>query len=189
MLKNHCKIYVPFLCAALFALNPLGLSAGVYSSLEFGDSRDTVTRKLQSSNLVEQTVGSTFLGRTGLNGVFKCKAKLAGLTYHLYFGWSDSGGLSEITLRSQKVHHNEFSTTIKSAWAEANKLFSQVYKQPVQSAHYPDKSKFKDHPILITHMWHKGARQTIMIGPGLEKQKSFLAIRFVNQKIKPVRTP
>lgn len=163
--------------------------AGVYGSLEFGDSRDTVMRKLRSSKLVEQTVGDTFLGRTGLNGVFKCKNKLAGLTYHLYFQWSDTGGLKEITLRSQDLDANQYGTTLKNAWTEANKLFTQVYNKPVQDAKYPQKTDFNQHPILITHIWHKGSRQSILIGPGIENNRSFLAIRFINQKIEPVRIP
>ncbi|MGB0775692.1 MAG: hypothetical protein ACPGUY_07585, partial [Akkermansiaceae bacterium] len=72
-----------FLTLLCFLL-PYSISAGVYGSLEFGDSRETVTRKLQKSPLVKQTLDSTFIARTGLNGVFTCKNKLAGQTYTLY---------------------------------------------------------------------------------------------------------
>lgn len=176
-----------FLLLLALAFSPL--HGGVYGTLEFGDSRETVTRKLKSSDLVEQTVDSTFLGRTGLNGVFRCKAKLGGLTYRLYFGWAGDGGLSEITLRSQQVDGAEYGTTVKAAWAEANRLFSRVYGDPVQGAHYPDKSKFGKSPILVTHMWHKGTSQTIMIGPGLVQGKGFLAVRFTSRRVEPARTP
>lgn len=130
-----------------------------------------------------------FFGRTGLNGVFKCKAKLAGLTYHLYFNWSESGGLEEITLRSQELPMDNYSTALQEAWSEANKLFTKVYNYPVQDANYPKKSDFKGHDMLITHLWHKGASQSILIGPGINKEKCFLAIRFVNKRIQPVKTP
>jgi hypothetical protein len=163
-------------------------TAGVYDTLEFGDNRDTVTKKLKASGLVTQTVGSTFLGRTGLNGVFRCNAKLAGLTYHLYFDWNEAG-LAEITLKSNQVSETEYESTIREAWMEAKKLFTQVYSQPIQSANYPNKNDFKGHVVLMTHLWHKNSKQSIMIGPGIEKGQSFLAIRFVNKKITPVRTP
>lgn len=172
----------------VLALAPF-CGAGVYDTLQFGDSRETVTKKLQASTMVTTTVDSTFFGRTGLNGVFKCKAKLAGLTYHLYFGWNDNGGLNEITLRSAEVPMAEYESSINKAWAEANTLFTQVYNAPAQNANYPTKADFKKHDILITHIWHKGENQSILIGPGINKGKCFLAIRFVNQRIEPVRVP
>lgn len=180
---------MPRLFIFLLLLLPCVSDAGVYGTLEFGDDRETVTRKLQASPLVEATVDNTFFGRTGLNGIFKCKNKLAGLTYRLYFEWSETGGLSEITLRSQEMTESQYDSTLKTAWAEANKLFTQVYAQPVQSAAYPAKSAFKTYPILITHMWHKDANQSILIGPGLDKKRSFLTIRFVNKKLPVTRTP
>lgn len=176
------------LTALYFATISLS-NAGVYGTLEFGDTREEVTKKLQASEMVEHQLDSAFFGRTGLNGVFKCKAKLAGLTYHLYFDWTDSGGLREITLRSNEISLNEFNGSLKDAWTEANKLFTQVYNRPVQAATYPAKRDLEKHDILITHVWHQGARQSILIGPGAHKNKCFLAIRFVNEHIKPVRVP
>lgn len=165
------------------------IQAGVYDTLQFGDSRETVTKKLQASKMVEATVDSTFFGRTGLNGIFKCKAKLADLTYHLYFGWSETGGLNEITLRSGSVPMTEYNASLKNAWEKANALFTQVYNEPAQDGQYPNKADFKEHNILISHIWHKGENQSILIGPGIDKGKCFLAIRFVNQRIEPVLVP
>ena len=155
----------------------------MYGSLEFGDSRETVTRKLKSSSLVEATVADTFLGRTGLNGIFKCKAKLAGLTYHLYFGWDEKGGLNEITLRSNGLPEADYGKGLRRAWVEAETLLSQVYKAPIQKSGYPNKSAFKEHPILVSHVWHRGGNNSILMGPGMEKQNCYLAIRFVKKRI------
>ncbi|MCP5536490.1 MAG: hypothetical protein H7A51_09700 [Akkermansiaceae bacterium] len=157
--------------------------AGVYGDLEFGDSRETVTRKMSASQLVEQTIDSTFFGRTGLNGVFKCKAKLAGLSYHLYFGWNEDGGLNEVTLRSSELSMEEYGRGLRRAWGEAEALFSQVYQKPSQKADYPDQKAFTKHNILISHVWHRGENQSILMGPGIDKGKCFLAIRYVNQRI------
>ncbi len=162
--------------------------AGVYDTLEFGDTRAEVTKKLQASTMVEQQLDGDFFGNTALNGAFKCKAKLAGLSYRLYFDWDDEGGLKEITLRSDELNLDQYNRALKEAWAEASTLFTQVYNPPAQAVHYPATEDFKTHDILMTHIWHKGNAQSILIGPGIIKKKCFLAIRFVNKHIKPVRT-
>lgn len=173
----------------VYLLSAILSSAGVYDTLEFGDDRETVTRKLGASKMVEQTIDSTFFGRTGLNGVFKCKTKLAGLTYHLFFDWNETGGLKEITLRSNTIDKAQYNTGLQNAWKEASTLFTQVYQIPAQDAKYPQPADFKGHDILISHIWHKGKKQSVLLGPGIIKEKCFLAIRFVNQHVEPVRIP
>lgn len=173
----------PFIVIALFFVSTFSSSAGVYGTLEFGDSRETVTRKLQASKLVAATIDNTFFGRTGLNGVFKCKAKLAGLSYHLYFGWSEDGGLKEITLRSSELNMGEYGKGLRRAWGEAETLFSKVYQDPTQKTAFPSQKAFKKHNILISHVWHRGEKQSILMGPGIDKGKCFLAIRYVDQHI------
>lgn len=165
----------------------LPLTAGVYGDLEFGDKRETVTRKLQKSSLVVQSVDSSHIARTGLNGVFKCKAPLAGLTFHLYFYWDADGGLEEITLRSEEINKVQYSSSLYKAWSSAAKLFTQVYGTPVQNAGFPDKLDVIQHDMMMSHLWHKGKDQSILVGTGIKKDKCFLAIRFLNQHIEPVR--
>lgn len=178
-----------FIAIPFFLLSVVTSFAGVYGDLEFGDSRETVTRKMTASQLVDQTVDSTFFGRTGLNGVFKCKAKLAGLTYHLYFGWDENGGLNEITLRSNGLNMAEYGSRLRKAWGEAETLFTKVYQSPAQKTAYPLKAAFKEHNILISHVWHRGQKQSILMGPGQDKGKCFLSIRFVNKRIELPRLP
>jgi hypothetical protein len=162
--------------------------AGVYADLEFGDSRETVQRKLKSSDMVEQTMPDTYISRTGLNGIFKCKAQLAGLTYHLYFDWNDDGNLDEITLRSNKLEQADYRTSLYQAWKEAGKLFTQVYKAPAQNAGFPNKDALGDSSIMMSHIWHKGPNESILMGTGMNQTNCFLAIRFVNRHVKPART-
>ena len=76
-------LYLSLCCLLLISAS----QAGVYGELEFGDSRETVTKKLSQSPLVEQTIDNTYTARTGLNGIFKCKGKISGLVCHLYFNW------------------------------------------------------------------------------------------------------
>ena len=61
------KYFYLFLCCLLLIS---ASQAGVYGELEFGDSRETVTKKLSQSPLVEQTIDNTYTARTGLNGIF-----------------------------------------------------------------------------------------------------------------------
>lgn len=181
-----------FLTATILLLSSLLTHAGVYGDLKFGDSRETVTRKLKTSPLVEQTIDSTFMGRMGLNGVFKCKAKLAGLTYHLHFDWTPQGGLSEITLRSEEIDASLYHTTLRNAWQQASTLLTRAYNDPAQDGQYPAKSDFKKHSIMASHIWHRGKKQSILMGPGLikgKKEKCFLIIRYLSQYIEPIRTP
>ena len=132
-----------FLCSLLL----ISVSqAGVYGDLEFGDSRETVTRKLRNSALVTQTIDNTFVGRTGLNGIYQCKAKLAGLTCLLFFNWDENGGLNEITLRSDGLSLDQYDGELLRASNEAaQKLYAnfgfkgaavrrEYYDSPVEDA-------------------------------------------------------
>ena len=191
-IADPSKLMIKFAIFPFMIVFQLSLStgfAGVYGDFEFGDSRETVTQKMTKSPLVVQTVDSTFFGRTGLNGIFKCKTKLAGLTYHLFFGWDKDGGLNEVTLRSNQLAMVEYSHGLRKAWVEAESLFSKVYHAPAQSTAYPHQGAFKEHNILVSHVWHRGQNQSILLGPGIDKGKCFLAIRFVNQRIELPKIP
>lgn len=133
--------------------------------------------------MVSTTANETFFGRLGLNGVFKCNAKLAGLTYHLYFDWDDNGGLKEVTLRSEDMPDSQYGSKLYSTWQEAKQLLTQAYNPPAQSADYPNKSDFKGSPILISTLWKRGTNNSVLLGTGREKGKCFLCIRFTNEKI------
>ena len=157
--------------------------AGVYGDLEFGDDRETVTDKLKRSPLVEQTIDDTFIARTGLNGIFRCKAKISGLSCHLYFNWDQQGGLNEITLRSESLKAEEYQTTLSKAWVDAESLFSKVYELPTQKAPYPPEAAYTEHQMMISHIWKKPEEKTILMGTGMEKNGCFLFIRFASQDL------
>lgn len=171
-----------FLIFLLLFFGPL-TQAGVYGDLEFGDDRETVARKLSKSALVSQTVDNTFIGRTGLNGIFKCKAKLSGLTCHLYFNWNERGGLNEITLRTDSLSIDDYDKKLLRAWNETGQLFTQVYGAPAQKSSYPHVNSFKQHKMLVSHVWGGGGGPSILMGPGINKGKCFLFIRFVEQQV------
>ena len=168
----------------LFCLLLISASqAGVYGELEFGDSRETVTKKLGQSPLVEQIFDNTYTARTGLNGIFKCKGKISGLACHLYFNWDEQGGLNEITLRSEGLDMDLYKTRLQRAWTDAESLFSQVYQSPTQKADYPALTAFKEHKMMISHVWKNKGKETILMGTGIDKNKCFLFIRYVRSQI------
>lgn len=166
-----------------FSLFSSLIHAGIYGDLEFGDNRETVTNKLKQSPLVEQTIDDTFIARTGLNGIFRCKAKISGLTCNLYFNWDDQGGLNEITLRSESLKPEEYQTTLRRAWLEAESLFSKAYQLPTQKASYPSETAFDEHQMMISHVWKNPGGKTILMGTGMEKKGCFLFIRYASQDI------
>ena len=174
------KYFYLFLCCLLLIS---ASQAGVYGELEFGDSRETVTKKLSQSPLVEQTIDNTYTARTGLNGIFKCKGKISELTFHLYFNWDEQGGLNEITLRSEGLDVDLYKTRLQRAWSDAESLFTQVYEAPAQQATYPALSSFKKHKMMISHVWGNKGKETILMGTGIDKNQCFLFIRYVRAQV------
>ena len=170
------------LCFLAWLLFSSSIHAGVYGELEFGDNRQTVTQKLGKSQLVEQTVDNTYTARTGLNGIYRCKNDISGLACRLYFNWDEQGGLNEITLRSDSLSEDLYKTELKRAWADAGALFSRIYNEPKQQAPYPPLSSFKEHKMMITHVWENTDTATILVGTGMDKNQCFLFIRFISTK-------
>ncbi len=160
------------------ALSISASHAGVYGDLEFGDSRETVTKKLGQSPLVEQVIDEVFTARTGLNGIYKCKAKISGLTCHLYFNWDEDGGLNEITLRSEGLGLETYPIELRQAWLDAERIFSEVYGGANQKAAYPPVSAFQKHKMMISHVWQNPDYGTILMGTGADRDRCFLFVRF-----------
>ena len=157
--------------------------ADVYGDLAYGDSRESVTSKLMQSPLVEQIIDDVFMARTGLNGIYKCKAKISGLACHLYFNWDEQGGLNEITLRSEGLALQTYPKELKQAWLDAERLFSEVYADPVQKAPYPALDAFQNHKMMISHVWDNPGKGSILMGTGVDADRCFLFIRFAKNAI------
>lgn len=165
------------LASALFVSSS---HAGVYGDLEFGDSREAVTKKLGQSPLVEQIIDDVFTARTGLNGIYKCKAKISGLTCHLYFNWDEHGGLNEITLRSEGLALDTYPKELRQAWLDAERIFSEVYGGPSEKAPYPPVSAFKTHKMMISRVWNNPGNGSILMGTGVDRGQCFLFVRFAS---------
>ena len=106
--------------------------AAVFDQLVFGQSRAQVLAKLKTSKFVELTVDETFLGRTGLNGVFRTRKKIGGLDASLYFDWTDAGELKELTLQTEALPASAYRTQIEPSWKKFIELLTTLYDDPVQ---------------------------------------------------------
>ena len=76
-----------------------------------------------------------------------------------------------------------YKTRLQRAWTDAESLFSQVYQAPAQQATYPALSSFKEHKMMISHVWNNKGKETILMGTGIDKNQCFLFIRYVIPQI------
>lgn len=159
----------------------------IYEDLSYGDSRETVTKKLLACPRVESTVPETMFGRVGLNGSFKIKKDLNGLNFSLFFDWDDAGGLKEVTLRSEGMSSSDYSLKLREYYSEASDLITRIYGSPIMSNDLPPKNDIKEGAILNSHLWHPGAG-TLLLGVAHTADKYYVSIRFMSKLIEPVRT-
>lgn len=161
--------------------------AGVYFDLDYGDSRATVEKKLLANPRLESNVPETMLGRVGLNGTFKVKQNLSGQKFTLYFGWSDAGNLTEITLRSSPQDPSTYRSTTQSTFHAATALIQDFFGKPVMSNPMPPKKDLKEGSILNSHLWHVNGG-SLLLGIARKDGQFHISIRFTQKKIQPVRT-
>jgi len=161
----------------------------VFDELRFGDKRAEVTEKLKASEIVELTIPETFLGRTGLNGVFRTRKKIGGLDASLFFDWADDGGLHEITLQTPAAPAGKFNEQFQPCWEEFIKLLTSLHGQPISASTGLELSAIPDGGMLSTHMWKLPETGTAMLGAAREGDQYRVAIRFTQKHIEPVIIP
>jgi len=161
----------------------------VFDELKFGDKRDEVSDKLKASKIVELTVGEAFLGRTGLNGVFRTREKIGGLDAMLFFDWDDDGGLKEITLQTTAVSAAKFNEQLKPCWKEFIKLLTSLHGKPVNANDSLMLSAIPDGGMAATHMWKLPKTGAALLGAAREGDQYQIAIRFTQKKFDPVEIP
>jgi hypothetical protein len=153
----------------------------VFDTLIFGEDRDTVTKKLFASKMVQTKVASTHIGRTGLNGIFYTKEKIGGLTYTLTFNWDDNGKLIEVTLQSETKGSSEYDTALKSSWQEISELLVTIYGKAKNSSAMPRMSELGDDQMLANHVWRLDQGGNCLLGTSKMEGGYQVVIRFVKQ--------
>lgn len=156
-----------------------------FDQLEFGDDRTEVEKKLKASKLVTANLDETLFGRTGLNGVFKTTRTIGGLHCFLFFDWTPSGGLREVTLQTQPVDKARYVTSLQGNWGELIELLSILHGNPEQAAGFPDVNDLQDGLILGSHLWYTEEGHSVILGTGQEGRGFNVVVRITSERIKP----
>ena len=158
----------------------------VFDELCFGDKRAEVLEKLKASGLVELTVAETFLGRTGLNDVFRTRKKIGGLNASLSFDWAEDEGLQEINLQTPEIPAGKFDDQLKPCWQEFIKLLTTLHGQPVTSSPGINLASIPDGGMLPTHLWKLQGTGNAMLGASRDGSHYHVVVRFTRKNVQPV---
>ena len=90
--------------------------AAIFDQLTFGDNHKQVEEKLKASKFAKLTVAETFIGRSGLNGVFRTTEKIGGLDASLYFEWKNEDSLEEVNLHTDPLPITQAQQTLVPCW-------------------------------------------------------------------------
>lgn len=163
--------------------------SAVFDQLRFGDSRAQVLEKLKSSKFVEMTVSETFIGRTGLNGVFKTRGQVGGLDASLYFDWTEDGGLKEISLQTATFPASELNAKLRPAWQGFIPLLTTLHGKPASANPQLAVSGIADGALSGTHLWKLEGGGSAILGPARDGDQYQIVVRFTRQDIRPVPLP
>jgi len=161
----------------------------VFDTLCFGDSIETVKTKLKESKAVETTLDDTYLGRTGINGVYRTRQKIGGLHCELFFDWTGMDTLSEVMLQTQGQPASAYPTQLKETWTELVELMSALHGKPVTSGSYPGVSQVKDDMFLPSHLWKLQSGGSALLGVSMQGGAYLVVVRFTKDKVEPARFP
>ncbi len=163
--------------------------AAVFDTLLLGDDRETVTKKLKASKVVELTTDETFLGRSGLNGVYFTREAIGKVKASLYFDWSSEDKLKELTLQTELLPGSEYESELKPTWEAFVELLSALYGKPVQKGPLPNKAALTDGMFFPSHLWALHGDNSALLGTACTGNQYQLVVRFTRKTIKPVEIP
>ena len=161
----------------------------VFDNLMFGDTREEVAAKLKASKFVELTVAETFIGRTGLNGIFRTREKIGGLDAMLYFDWDDAGRLKEITVQTTAVPASKLNELLKPCWKEFTKLLTNLHGQPINASDSLVLSSIPNGGLVGTHVWKLKKTGSALLGAARDGNQYQIVIRFTLKNYDPVMIP
>ena len=163
--------------------------SGVYDTLNFGDDRATVLAKLKASKVVEMTTDETFIGRSGLNGVFRCRSKIGALNASLYFDWTEAGKLKEINLQTDLVGEGDYQSLITPGWKDMIALLGELNGTPVVKGPIPAKSTLSDGSFSPSHLWKLESGGSVLLGVARDGARFQVVVRFTKKAVQPVGLP
>ncbi len=170
-------------------LSPPPPPSGVFDTLAFGDDRDTVFEKLKASKMVDLLVEEKFLGRFGLNGMFRTREAAGGMHCTLSFNWNEGGGLAEVNLQTEALPVEDYATKLKPCWKEYTALLTQIYGRAAQNGALSPPEKLESGEMLASHLWRLGSGGTTLLGIAREGNGYQIVIRITREIIQPVVIP
>lgn len=184
--QDYLKEKHPLQPTAAGAAEPEG---DAFGPLRFGDSRKEVEEKLLASSIVKTDVDTTLFGRTGLNGIFETSESIGGLHCSLYFDWTSSGTLEEVTLRTKAVEGSSYNSLLQSTWEELISLLSKIYGNPISKAPFPKSNELQDGLLLGSHLWRTNEGFSVLLGTAQEGSRYNVSVRITARRIRPIPTP
>ncbi|MCW1884609.1 hypothetical protein OKA04_07680 [Luteolibacter flavescens] len=159
----------------------------VFDTLCFGDTTDTVKKKLKESKAVETTLDESYMARTGLNGVYRTRQKIGGLHCELFFDWTPVQTLSEVVLQTQAQRSDAYAGNLQATWAQLVELMTTLHGKPVQGGAYPGINQVKDDMFLPTHLWKLKSGGSALLGVSSQGGGYLVVVRFTKDKVEPAR--
>ncbi len=153
-----------------------------FDSLTFKDTRDSALKKLKASKLVEMTADEAFIGRTGLNGIFKTRKKIGGLTAAIYFDWSDMGNLKELSLQTDSLPLAAYKTQLQPCWSEFVELLTSLYGAPKQNGAMTPATSLTDGAFFPSHYWEITDGGYALLGTARAGDDYQVVVRFSEEK-------
>lgn len=163
--------------------------AAIFDKLVFGDDRARTLEKLKASKFVEMTADETFIGRTGLNGIFRTRQKIGGQFATLYFDWTGDGQLKELTLQTEPLAASGFESQLAPCWKEFVELLTNLQGKPVVAQNKLSLASVPNGMFLPTHLWKLESGGSAQLGAAREEEKYQIVVRFSKDEVKPVELP
>ncbi len=160
-----------------------------FDNLTFRDTRESTLAKLKVSKVVQMTTDETFIGRSGLNGVFKTRQKIGGLDGFLYFDWTEAGKLKELTLQTETRPDSAYKSELEPSWKELIELLGTLYGKPMQKGPIPPVDTLADGSFAPSHLWLLDGGGSALLGTARDGGKYQLVVRFTQKKVGVVEIP
>lgn len=164
--------------------NTKELVKAIHSTLIFGENITQVAKRLKTSVIFESTLPETFYARTGLNGIFRTKQKIANQHSQLYLGWNDRGGLKDFTLHTDSLPLSTAEKQILSCWQDYIDIITEIHGEPLNENTKLALKSIPEDGIIFTHLWESAKTGTILIGASRDRQGYQIALRFANESYK-----
>ncbi|MGA0845040.1 MAG: hypothetical protein ACO3RV_00740 [Luteolibacter sp.] len=160
----------------------------VLDTLLFGDKRDVVKMKLLASEQFQSGLPETMLGRTGLNGVFRSREDAA-FPVTLDFAWDESGGMSEITLRSAPLSDEPIPARLQPCLDHWIRELKKRHGALLQANPTSDLRSLAADSMSASHVWRLPGGGSVLLGAARDAESYQIAIRYTAEKIEPTFVP